>query len=453
MRSTVANAVLLLLLATLPTPIALAEDGAEAFAARRDGNWHAWRGLRADGVAPAGDPPLRWGEGVNIQWKVAIPGEGSATPIVWEDRLFVVSAVETDRKSDNPPAADERAKTNPPEHIYQFVVWCLDRATGRVRWRHVACEEVPHEGRHSTNTYASASPTTDGRRLYVSFGSRGIYCYDLEGKPLWKRDLGDMRTRYGWGEATSPVVHGGRVIVNWDHEDQSFIEVLDAATGKTAWKADRDEPTSWATPLVVDQGGRTQVIVNGTNRVRSYRLADGEIVWQCGGQTVNAIPSPVLADGLVYCMSGYRGSLAVAIPLDAQGDLTGTDKITWRHDTGTPYVPSPIVVGGQVYFTRSNTAVLSCLDAKTGAAIFKTQRLPGLGSVYASPVAAGERIYFTDRDGVTVVIRHGKKLDVLATNRLDEPTDASPAIAGRQMFLRTARHVYCIEETRTGTEE
>jgi outer membrane protein assembly factor BamB len=266
---------------------------------------------------------------------------------------------------------------------------------------------------------------------------------------VWRRDLGDMRTRYGWGEATSPVVHGDSLIVNWDHEDKSFIIALDAATGSPKWRIDRDEPTSWATPLVVEpktgQKDRVQVIVNGTNRVRSYDLASGKVVWQCGGQTVNAIPSPVLWGDTVLCMSGYRGATALAIPLDSEGDITDTSKVVWKHDKGTPYVPSPIVYRDHVYFTASNTAVLSCLEVATGKPVFEPRRVPGLGNLYASPAAAADRIYFVDRGGTTVVIKYGKELEVLAMNRLDDAIDASPVIVGKQLFLRGARHLYCIE--------
>lgn len=414
--------------------------------------WPQWRGPNADGTAPHAKPPTVWSPTRNVRWKQQLPGEGSATPIVWDDQVFIVAAIKTDRLAENPPQRDDRSKTNPPPNIYQFVVISLDRNTGKENWRRVACEDVPHEGRHPTNSFASASPMTDGKRLYVSFGSRGIYCFDLKGNPLWNRDLGDMRTRYGWGEATSPVAHGNSVIINWDHEDQSFIEVLDIADGKTRWKQDRDEPTSWATPLIATHNGITQVIVNGTNRVRSYDLSNGEVIWQLGGQTVNAIPSPLVANGIAYCMSGYRGAFAAAISLDARGNLSnGKDDnspktVLWKRDRGTPYVPSPILVDNQLYFTRGNNAVLSAIDATTGKPIVREQRIPGLANIYASPVAAAGRVYFTGRDGTCVVLQHGPELKVLATNQLDEPTDASPALVGNQLFLRTTKHLYCIEE-------
>ena len=411
-------------------------------------NWHQWRGPLANGVAPHGDPPIHWGEETNIQWKVEIPGEGNSTPVVWGERVFLSAAIETERAVDSlpPPAAEPPGgyKTPRPTDYFRFVVICLDRSTGRVLWQKTATEEIPHEGRHPTNSYASGSPTTDGRFVYASFGSRGVFCFDVEGNLRWKRDLGDMITRFGWGEGASPVIHRDRLAVNWDHEGDSFLVVLDAETGENVWRADRDEVSSWSTPLVVEHGGVTQLIVNATRRVTSYDLADGRIIWECGGQTVNVIPSPVLLDGVVYCMSGFRSSALYAIPLDSRGDLTDTDRPLWHHDRGTPYVPSPLLYDGLLYFTRSNSAVLSCLNAKTGEPRIEGVRLPGLSSLYASPVGAAGRVYFVGRSGTTVVIKHQPNLEILATNKLDDPIDASPAIVGKQMFLRGKTHLYCL---------
>ena len=421
---------------------------ADDFASRRELNWHQWRGPLANGVAPHGDPPVRWDENTNVQWKVEIPGEGSSTPIVWGDQVFVSAAIKTDRTVDSlpPPAAEPPGgyKTPRPTDYYRFVVISLDRKTGRVLWQRTANEEVPHEGRHKTNSYASGSPTTDGRYVYASFGSRGICCFDVEGNLRWTRDLGDMVTRFGWGEGTSPVLHGSRLAVNWDHEGDSFLAVLNAKTGETAWKVDRDEISSWSTPLVVEHGDVTQLIVSATRRVTGYDLETGEIVWECGGQTVNVIPSPVAADGKVLCMSGFQGSALFAIPLQSTGDLTDTDRILWHHDRGTPYVPSPLLYGDLLYFTRSNSAILSCLDAKTGEPLTEGTRLPGLKSLYASPVGAAGRVYFVGRDGTALVIKHQPELEILATNQLGEPIDASPAIVGKQIFLRGKGHLYCI---------
>jgi outer membrane protein assembly factor BamB len=410
--------------------------------------WPHWRGPLANGMAPDGDPPLRWDEKTNIRWKTPLPGEGSATPVVWGDNVFVLTAIDTGKVAEAGalPKPDPQLpkRTKAPNTYHQFVVLCIDRKTGKVRWQKTANEQVPHEGHHPTHSYAAGSPTTDGRYVYASFGSFGIYCYDLEGQLQWKRDLGRMNTRLGWGEAVTPVLHGETLVLNRDQETESCVIALNARTGETRWKVDRDEASSWNTPLVVDHNGRTQVILNGTNRVRSYDLATGKLLWECGGQTTNAIPSAVARDGFVICMSGYRGAAAMAIPLDATGDVTGTNKVIWHLDRGTPYVPSPLLAGDRLYFTQSNDALLTCVDAKTGKPIFERQRLPGLGTLYASAVGVKERVYLVDRDGVALVLKESDKVEVLATNRLDDHFDASPVVVGKQLFLR-GKNLYCIE--------
>jgi outer membrane protein assembly factor BamB len=412
-------------------------------------NWPHWRGPEATGMAPHGDPPVKWDAQTNIKWKTPIPGRGSATPIIWKDQIYVVTALDTGRQADpkdipNPDPAFE-VKTKPPTTYYQFLVLSLDRQTGKVRWQRTAAEKVPHEGHHPTHSYAAGSPVTDGRRLYVSFGSFGLYCYDLDGKLLWQRDLGRLHTRLGWGEASTPAIHGDTLVVNWDQEKSSYVIALDAATGKTRWQVDRDEVTSWATPLVVEYQGRTQVIVSATNRVRSYDLATGALLWQCGGQTVNVIPSPVTDGRYVYCVSGYKGSAAIAIPLDATGDITGSSKVVWHYDKATPYVPSPLLAGDRLYFTQLNDPLLTSLDTKTGKPVIDRARLPDLSTLYASPAGAADRIYIVDREGTTLVLKRGDQVEVLAVNRLDDPIDASPAIVGKQLFLRGEKFLYCIE--------
>jgi outer membrane protein assembly factor BamB len=414
-------------------------------------NWHQWRGPLANGSSPGGDPPIKWDEKTNIRWKTAIPGKGSSTPIIWGDRIFLQTAIDTGKQAApaDLPKADPgfERKTSAPTTYHQFVLLCLDRRDGKVRWQQVAAEVVPHEGHHPTHSYAAFSPTTDGRFVYLSFGSRGVYCYDFDGKLQWKRHFGRMNTRYGWGEGASPVVHGDTLLVPWDQEKNSFVVALDVRTGKTLWKHDRDEPTAWTTPLIVEYQGKTQAIVSGTNRVRSYDLATGQVLWQCGGQTINVIPSPIRFGDAVICMSGYRGAFACSVALDAKGDVTNTSKVQWRTARlGTPYVPSPLLAGDRLYFTQMNQAVLSIVDPKTGQALLDRQRLPGLGTLYASPMHAAGRIYIPDREGMTLVLKKSDRIEVLAVNHLKEPIDASPAVVGKQLFLRGEKHLYCIEE-------
>jgi outer membrane protein assembly factor BamB len=425
---------------------ALAAD----FETEKMANWHHWRGPNADGSAPQADPPLRWDATTNIRWKVTLPGKGSSTPVVWGDRVFVTTAVETDRvaTAEELPKPDPRFKVRPepPTNFYKFVVLCFDRNTGEKRWEKVAAERVPHEGHHETHSYGAGSPTTDGKFLYASFGSFGTYCYDLDGNLKWSRDLGPLHTRLGWGEAVTPVIAGDSLLINYDQEADSALYCLDASTGKDRWVAKRDEKTSWNTPLVVAHGGKTQVVTSGNTRIRSHDLADGKVIWECGGMTVNPIPSAVKYRDSVICMSGYKGAMAVSIPLDSTGDLDTNGKVNWRYKSGTPYVPSPALVGDRLYFTATNSELLTVLDAATGKPIHEKERLPQCRSFYGSPMTAAGRVYFTDQSGTTVVLKAGDAFEVLAINKLNDKIDASPVAVGKQLFLRSHGALYCIEE-------
>lgn len=412
--------------------------------------WPHWRGPLATGIAPNADPPVQWDATRNIKWKAAMPSRGSATPIVWEDQVFIVTATETDRvaKAAEMPNRDARfeTRTEPPKKFYRFEVHSFDRNTGQLRWKYLAAEKVPHEGHHSTHTYAAGSPTTDGQRLYVSFGSFGIYCLSLDGRLIWQRDLGRLHTRLAWGEAVTPVVHGESVILNWDQEADSALICLDAKSGDTRWSTPRDERTSWNTPCVMEHKGRTQVVVSAHNFIRSYDLSTGKELWRCGGMTVNPIPSPVAADGVVYVMSGYQGAAAVAISLDAEGDVTNQPAVRWKHTRGTPYVPSPVLFGERICFTAGKINQLTLLDLASGKPLIDRERLNGADEFYASPIAAAGRLYFVDRSGTTFVLKQSDRLEVLAINRLDDPIDASPVAVGKQLFLRGDKYLYCVEK-------
>ena len=412
-------------------------------------NWHQWRGPEANGVSRTAAPPTHWNEKKNIRWKVAIDGSGTATPIIWGNKVFVLTAINTDKVDPSRPKPEDQPKRmfdiTFPNTTYQFVVLCLDRKTGKEIWRRTAVEQIPHEGHHGDASFASASPFTDGERLYCWFGSVGMFCYDMDGKKLWERDLGAVRMGASLGEGCSPVVHDGKVVIVRDHAGQSNIEVLDAKTGKTQWKKNRDEGNTWATPRVIKHSGHTQVITTASNFVRSYDLNSGEIIWQCSGLTGNAIPNPVVEGDVVYCMSGYKGYSLLAIALNAKGDVSKSDKVVWSKRRNTPYVPSPVLYDGMLYFTKSNQAILSCLNARTGDAIIESTRLPGLFGIYASPVAAGDRVYIIGRNGATLVLTRSKKLEILATNKLEDQVHASPALAGKQLFIRGRNSLYCIE--------
>lgn len=412
-------------------------------------NWPSWRGPHANGTTTA-NPPIKWDEKTNIKWKIELPGRGSATPIICEEQIIVLTSVATDRvaKPDELPKRDGNnpTRTQAPGKFYQFWVISYDRQNGKELWRTKVNEAVPHEGHHETHTYAAGSPTTDGKTLFVSFGSFGIYALDLQGKILWKRDLGRMMTRLGWGEAVTPVLHKDALILNWDQEIGAKLIVLDAATGKTRWEAPREEKTSWNTPAVVEWKGKTQVIVNGTTRARSYDLATGKVIWEVGGMTTNAIPSPLIHEGHAILMSGYRGAAAVSVSLDSTGDLADKGVTAWRYSKGTPYVPSPVITDGKLFFTQANTGVLSILDVKTGKALLEGERLPKLGSIYSSPLVANGRIYLVDRSGLCVVFKADQSAEVLGTNQLEDTIDASPVAMGKTLYLRGMKTLYAIEE-------
>lgn len=418
------------------------------FASLKSSNWHQWRGPQASGVAVNANPPVTWGPDQNIRWKVEVSGRGSSTPIIWQDRVYLLTSVDTGKVDPSLPKPEDQPRRpfgiKFPNTEHEFVVICLDRATGQEVWRRTAAKKIPHEGHHGDNNFGSASPTTDGQRIYAWFGMAGMFCFDLEGELLWKRELGNVSVRKSFAEASSPVVHDGRVIINRDHEGQSYIAVLDAKTGKEVWRSERDEVSTWMTPLVVAHNGKTQVITSASNRIRSYDLTDGNVIWECGGQVANVTPSPVTDGAFVYCMSGYQGSSAVAISLDAEGDVTGTSTVAWKLNRGTPYVPSPLLYDGLLYFNQSNNAILSCVSARTGELTLERTRMPGLSRIYASPVAAAGRLYYVGRSGTTLVLKADGKFEVLATNLLREPVDASPALVANELYLRGNRHLFCI---------
>lgn len=416
-------------------------------------DWLRWRGPNGNGTSATANPPLEWSPTKNIRWKTEVPGSGSSTPIIVGDKIFLLTAIKTDREQErDEPLSEKEQKggnfgTNPIEtHYHQMTVLCYDRQTGNEIWRKVAIEAVPHERGHKTNTFASSSPITDGKRLYASFGSYGIFCFDLDGNQLWTRDLGDMRTRAGFGEGASPALHGETLIVPWDHEEESFVVALDAGTGDEIWKTSRDEITTWATPLIVEHLGKHQVVMNG-HTVRSYDLETGSLIWECGGQVSNPIPNPILHDGMVICMTGFRGNAVQAISLDAKGDVTDNEEfVKWERTDAAPYVPSATLYDGRLYLMKGFANVMSSLNVTTGEPVIEQSRIKGIRSTYASLVAAKDRVYITGRKGVTVVIRHGDELEVLASNDLDEPIDASPAMVDDEIFIRTAKHLFCISE-------
>jgi outer membrane protein assembly factor BamB len=445
-----------------------------ALHAAEGAHWPQWRGPAHDGTAPGTTPPVKFSETENLKWKVKLPGSGAATPIVWGDQIFVQTAIPAGKKGEGakpeavppppPPAAPPqgegregggrrgggggggRGRGEAPTEVHQFVLLCLDRASGDVVWQKTVREEVPHEGHHRDHGFSSHSPVTDGTHVYAWFGSRGLHCLDMKGEIKWSKDLGKMQTRNGFGEGSSPALSGDTLVVNWDHEGADFVAAFDKKTGDEKWRQSRDEETTWTTPLVVEHEGKKQVVVCASKRIRGYDLESGREIWSCGGLTGNVIPTPIVKDGVLYAMSGYRGAALLAIKLGRTGDLTDTDAVIWKHAKRTPYVPSAVLTGGRLYFHSGNDAYLSIFDAKDGKPLLDAERIPGMSGIYSSPVAAAGHVYFTGRDGAVVVVKESDKLEIVHTAKLNEAFEASPAIVGRELFLRGHGTLYCFAE-------
>ncbi len=434
----------LVIMCVLSAAVATDRGGAEAL-----DYWPQWRGPLGTGVAPNARPPVEWSDTKNVRWKAALPGRGHSTPVVWGDRIFLTTAVPygeavPPRLPSRPGAHDNLALTR----RHEFVVLALRRRDGAVLWQRTVHKDLPHEAGHVTGSLASASPVTDGERVYASFGSYGLYCLDADGKLLWQASLGQMHSKHGHGEGSSPALHGETLVVNWDHEEQSSLVALDKRSGRQLWRAARPQDTSWSTPIVVEYGGAAQVVVAGTNSLRGYDLASGAVVWECAGLSSNVVASPVSAGGVVYAGSSYDTRALLAVRLDgARGDVTGTDRVLWMRRRGTPYVPSPLLYGDCLYTLQHYQGVVSRIDVRTGQDRGGPFRLGAVHEVYASPVGAAGRVYVTSRDGVTQVLSHGEpEPRNLAVNRLDDTVSASAALAGRELYLRGERHLYCIAE-------
>ena len=412
-------------------------------------HWPQWRGPLANGVAPLAHPPVEWSETKNVRWKVALPGRGHSSPVIFGDRVYVLAA--TPVGSEQKPVHDSAPGVHdsvPVTRTNQYLVMALGRTDGRVLWKRAVREAWPHEGGHDTGSPASNSPVTDGQFIYAFFGSRGLYALDTNGVIQWQTDLGKMQTLHSHGEGSSPVLHGDTLIVNWDHEGHSFLHAFNKRTGQPLWKTPRDEKTSWSTPLIVDVDGQPQVIVSATKRVRGYDLATGAMLWECAGLTDNVVASPVHWRGLLIAGNSYYSQAMVAIRLaGARGDLTGGTNVAWKLNRLTPYVSSPLLYGDTLYHIRHNQNILVRLDPATGELRGEPLRLDGIRDfIFSSPVGAAGRIYVTGRDGTTVVLRHDAENATLAVNHLNDSFSASAALSGKEFFLRGEKFLYCLAE-------
>jgi outer membrane protein assembly factor BamB len=415
--------------------------------------WPQFRGSDAMGVNDDPAIPSTWSKTENVAWKTPIPGVGWSSPIVWGDRIFLTTAissgaVETPKKGLY--FGGERQGINKDEH--QWMVYCIDFKSGKVLWEREAHRAVPGGPRHLKNSYASETPVTDGERVYAYFGNVGIYTYDFKGNLVWKQAFPPRKTRFGWGTAASPVVHGDRIFVVNDNDEASILVALDKKTGRELWRVTRELGTNWATPFVWENGKRTELITPGWKKVVSYDL-DGKVLWEFTGMSTIAIPTPFTKFGLLYVASGYVGDQhrpVYAIKPGATGDIslkTGEKSnsfIEWYLPQAGPYNPSPIVYGDN-YYTLLDRGFFTCHDAKTGREIYGKQRIDAAaGAFTASPWASNGKLFCLSEDGDTFVIQAGNEYKLIGKNSLDEMCMATPALARGSIVLRTASQLYRI---------
>ncbi|MFH1572403.1 MAG: PQQ-binding-like beta-propeller repeat protein [Acidobacteriota bacterium] len=420
----------------------------------RNANWPQWRGPESQGVSQERNLPVEWSATKNVLWKTPIPGQGFSQPVIWGNRIFLTTDIES-----GPAPVDHKAVVHMmgekefkhpdwvgADKLHTFEVLCLDRDTGKLLWERTAHEGTVFDHRSRRGTYAGPTPATDGKYVYAYFGSEGVYCYDFEGNLTWKKSLGGIGTM-GMGVGTSPVLYGRLVILICDQEfdgKHSFIVALDKETGREVWREKRQVGVSWATPVVVETEGRAELVTSGNEFIISYDPETGREWWRAEGLKSHAIATPAVKGDLVIVSSGFPSKIVKAIRLGGSGVLDGTDKIVWTYSRGTAYVPSPIIYGDYLYL-MSDGGILTCLEAKTGKLVYEGGRVPVATQFYgASPVAFDDKILLTCDDGDTFVIRAGPTHDVIGTNSIDEPSRVSIAISDGRLFIRGERHLFCI---------
>lgn len=442
-----------------PTPCSAQHMANPAPSNKSDGNWPSFRGRFAAGVADGQNLPLKWDitTDENIRWKLAVPGLAHSSPIVWGDHVYVTTAI-----SGRPAHETIRhglygdGDASPDHSVHRWVVYCFDKHSGREIWKRTACEGVPRSKRHIKATYANCTPATNGRFVIAHFGAEGLFAYDINGNPIWKKDLGDLDVGaydapdYEWGPASSPIIYGDAVYVQCDTQQASFVLACDVRTGKTLWKTMRDELPSWGTPTIYPGPQRVDLVTNGSNFIRGYDPQTGKERWRLGGSSKITAPTPIFDGDLLVVCSGRRPEKPIfVIRQGAEGDIslkpnqTSNPWIAWSKTRAGPYMPTPLIYESLLY-TCENNGVLSCYDLQSGDKKYR-QRLPHAGGGFsASPVAAGGRIFLPSEDGDIFVVKAGPEFELLATNKMNEVLMATPAISDNTLYVRGRNHLFAI---------
>ena len=424
------------------------------------GDWPCFRGPDASGNGDGSNPPVVWDaeSGKNVKWKTPIPGLGHSSPIVWGERVYVTSAV----SANSEPTLRIGLYGESPEHpeavVHDFNVYCVDKNTGAILWTQTATSGVPKVKRHLKSSHATCTSATDGKHLIAFFGSEGLYCFDMDGKLLWQRDLGLLDAgaldapEIQWGFGSSPTICDDRVIVLCDANNTSFIAALNVDTGAEIWRTPRDEVPTWGTPTIVRQGGRTQAVVNGWKHIGGYDIANGTEIWRMTGGGDIPVPTPIYAHGLIFITNAHGGGAPIyAIRTDATGDISlkqgerSNSFIPWSEPRKGDYIPTPIVYGDHLYI-NNDRGILTCYDAKTGTQAYRVRLTGGAEAYSASPVAADGRLYFTMEYGEIHVVKAGPEYKLLSTNKIGEPCLATPAIAKDMLIVRSSKHLFGLTE-------
>jgi outer membrane protein assembly factor BamB len=419
-------------------------------------HWPQFRGADSRGIGTSDQLPLEWSREKNVAWQVAVPGRGWSSPITWGDRVFLTTAVSEGQEEEPRKGLYFGGERGASTNRHRWLMLCLERDTGRTLWTTELAARPPAASIHVKNSHASETPVTDGERVYALFGQLGVYCLDFNGQLLWSKPLDPRETRYGWGTSSSPVLHGDRLFVVRDFEERSELLAFNKYTGEEVWKVEREEPTNFATPFVWRNADRTELVVPGRNRVRSYDL-DGRLLWWLKGLSTITIPTPFEVDGLLYLAAGYVGDRenpnkpVYAVRPGGAGDLTlpegerSSRFIAWMEPNAAPYNPSPLAFDGGLYVLW-DFGFLSNRNVKSGMETYDKQRLKtdGTAAFTASPWAYRGRVFCLSEDGDTYVVKAGNQYELERVNSLDELCLATPAIAGDRLFIRTATGLWCL---------
>ncbi len=429
-----------------------------ASSAPPDGNWPSFRGPSASGVADGQQLPQHWnGETLeNIRWKTLIPGLAHSSPIVWGERIYVTSAISSRGDATFKHGLFGEGDASDDRSVQQWKVFCIDRATGKIVWDRLAYEGVPREKRHIKGTYANSTPATNGRRIVAFFGSQGLYCFDLGGRLLWKRDLGVLDVgaydapEYEWGTASSPVIYRNLVIVQCDTQKDDFLLALDLDTGEPVWRTTRQELPSWGTPTVHPHNGHPEIVTNGSNFIRGYDADTGEELWRLGGSSQITAPTPVFSGDFIVVGSGRRPEAPLfVIRAGARGDITlaggqtSNRYVAWSRQQRGPYMPTPIIYRDLLY-VLANQGIFDCYELASGKEIYRKRIMHPGGGFSASPVAADGYLYLCGEDGDVFVVKSGPSFELLATNPMGERLMATPALSRGTVFIRGEKHLFAI---------